>query len=238
MITFRRLANSVGALFLLASDPTGAAIQPESSPSIALGKVKDYLGKRVTVCGRVVTHGCAEKDRVTTLDLEKPYWEQNVAVLITEQARRNFPRRLEDGYVLGDICATGTVERREGRHVIRVEKPDQITIRNPPASVPFSNDAIRPCDEGGQTPVIAQGVPPRYTRAAMQALQQGRVYLEAEVNTSGTIGEIRVLHGLKPDLGLDEQAVLSVKPWRFKPGLEQGRSVPVIVTFEVSFTLK
>ena len=54
-------------------------------PVVPLKKVKDYQGRPVTVCGRVVTHDCGSKDRTTTLDLGNPYWSRPVAVLITNR---------------------------------------------------------------------------------------------------------------------------------------------------------
>ena len=65
-------------------------------PVVPLKKVKDYQGRPVTVCGRVLTHNCGGKDRTTTLDLDNPYWSRPVAVLITKQVRGSFPPRLED----------------------------------------------------------------------------------------------------------------------------------------------
>ena len=217
---------------------TGVAEQRESPGRIPLGKLKDHPGKVATVCGRVVTHDCADEDRSTTLDLDKPYWEKGGAVLITEQARRNFPRRLEDGYALAQICATGTIERREDRYVVRVERPDQITVEKQSPAVPFSTDAVRPCDHGVRLPTLIREVRPNYTREAMRAQQQGRTFLEGVVHPNGSVGEVRVLSGFQPSFGLDEQAVIAVKQWRFKPGTAAGREVPVIVTLELSFTLK
>jgi len=231
------IVSSSVALLVVGSLGLIAAVQPNSPARVAPWKLKNHLGKRVTMCGRVVTHGCSDKDRATILDLEEPYWENGGAILITELVRRSFPPRLEDGYVLGNICGTGTVERREERYVVAVEKPDGIVVTKRPPRVPFSADAVRPCDEGVQLPAVTREVRANYTSAAIRAKQQGRVFLEAVVRPDGAVGEVRVLRGL-PSLGLDEQAVSAVRQWRFKPGTVQGRPTAVIVPVELSFRLK
>jgi hypothetical protein len=140
-----------------------ASVLQSLPPVVPLKKVKDYQGRHVTVCGRVVTHDCASKDRATTLDLDNPYWSRPVAVLITEQARSSFPPRLEDRYVLGTICATGVVEHYEGRYVVRVERQDQITVEKAPPVTPFGLNSVRPCDHDVEMPQLTYEVQPNYT---------------------------------------------------------------------------
>ena len=207
-------------------------------PVVPSKKVKDYQGRPVTVCGRVVTHDCASNDRTTTLHLDNPYWSRPVAVLITKQVRSSFPPRLEDRYVLGTICATGIVERYEGRHVVRVERPDQITVHDAPSATPFGPNAVRPCDPGVEKPQLTYEVQPNYTSSAIGARQEGLAFLEAVVLQDGTVGAARVLHGPRPDFGLDQEALNAVRQWRFKPGTAAKLPAAVVVTIELSFRLK
>lgn len=81
-------------------------------------------------------------------------------------------------------------------------------------------------------------VKPEYTQAAMRALLQGKVFLEAIVSADGSVAGSRVLHGFDVDHGLHAEAISAVNKWRFKPGTASGRPVPVIVTIEMLFTLK
>jgi protein TonB len=67
---------------------------------------------------------------------------------------------------------------------------------------------------------------------------QGSVFLEAVVLTDGTVGEVRVVRSLDKEHGLDEEAVKTVKEWRFTPGKKEGDAVPVVVPVGMSFTLK
>jgi len=72
----------------------------------------------------------------------------------------------------------------------------------------------------------------------MRAKVQGTVLLECIVGTDGAVGEARVVRSLDSVFGLDHEAVKAAKQWRFAPGMRQGQPVPVIVTIELTFTLR
>jgi TonB family protein len=90
--------------------------------------------------------------------------------------------------------------------------------------------------DGVLAPVLVKEVKPQYTADAMRARVQGVVTLECVVQADGTIGDVKVLKSL--EAGLDQEAIKAVKQWRFKPGLKDGKAVPVRVTLEVTFTLR
>jgi periplasmic protein TonB len=46
---------------------------------------------------------------------------------------------------------------------------------------------------------------------------------------------LRVIRPL--GLGLDQKAIEAVQKWKFKPGMKDGRAVPVQATIEVNFRL-
>ena len=79
---------------------------------------------------------------------------------------------------------------------------------------------------------------PEYTNAAMQAKLQGTVVLEAVVLTDGTVGDVRIMRSLDSTFGLDQNAIKAVRQWRFVPGSQAGKPVPVIVSVELTFTLR
>jgi protein TonB len=79
---------------------------------------------------------------------------------------------------------------------------------------------------------------PDYPADAMRAKIQGRVAMEAVIQPDGTVGEVRVKRSLDRKFGLDDAAVRSVKDYRFTPGTKDGVAVPVLVSMEVSFTLR
>jgi TonB family protein len=65
----------------------------------------------------------------------------------------------------------------------------------------------------------------------MAAGVQGVAYLKAIVEGDGTVGEVRVVRSLAPDL--DAEAEKAIKQFRFEPGTLLGQPTPIITTFEM-----
>ena len=87
-------------------------------------------------------------------------------------------------------------------------------------------------------PSVVQEVKPQYTAEAMRAKVQGTVLLEAVVLPDGTVGQVDVIRSLDSTFGLDQEAVKAAKKWRFRPGSRFGEPVAVLVTIELTFTLR
>ena len=87
-------------------------------------------------------------------------------------------------------------------------------------------------------PRILREVKPQYTADAMRAKVQGTVLLECVVLADGTVGRIDVVKSLDPTFGLDQEAVKAARQWRFQPGTRFGEPVAVLVTIELTFTLR
>ncbi|MFO7692442.1 MAG: energy transducer TonB [Vicinamibacterales bacterium] len=75
-------------------------------------------------------------------------------------------------------------------------------------------------------------------RHRRDALGQGTVALEAVVLPSGRVGDVRVIRSLDRKHGLDEEAIIAVERWRFRPGRFDGEPVRVIVRIDMTFKLK
>ena len=84
-------------------------------------------------------------------------------------------------------------------------------------------------------PSIIHKVEPEYSEEARKAKWQGAVMLSIVVDEKGVPQEIKVVHSL--GLGLDQKAIEAVQKWRFKPGLKDGKAVPVSANIEVNFRL-
>jgi periplasmic protein TonB len=93
---------------------------------------------------------------------------------------------------------------------------------------------------GVTSPVLIKEVKPNYTGDAMRAKLQGVVEMEAVVLPDGTVdpNRIKITRSLDATFGLDQQAIIAVKQWRFRPGTLKGQPVPVIVNVELTFTLR
>ena len=112
--------------------------------------------------------------------------------------------------------------------------PEQLTPEKPwpPAGV------VRAEAGSGLTlPRLVKETRPNYTADAMRAWVQGVIVIEAVVETDGTVGEVRVVRSLDKKYGQDEEAVKTVKQWRFAPGTKDGVAVPVLVWIEMTFTM-
>jgi TonB family protein len=101
----------------------------------------------------------------------------------------------------------------------------------------FGGGAHRP-GAGITLPSVLREVKPAYTADAMRAKVQGSVWLECIVMPDGSVGDVKVTRSLDPIFGLDQEAVKAAKLWRFRPGMRQGEPVPVIITIELTFTLR
>ena len=91
---------------------------------------------------------------------------------------------------------------------------------------------------GVETPRPVREIKPRYTAEAMRAKVQGAVWLEAVVLPDGSVGDVKVVRSLDRNFGLDDEAVKAAKQWRFIPGTRFGEPVAVLVTIELTFTLR
>ena len=99
-------------------------------------------------------------------------------------------------------------------------------------------DVVFPIGNGVTAPIPVRRPPPAYTAEAMRARLQGVVVLNCVVRPDGRCSDIRVLKSLDMIFGLDEQAVVSAREWRFQPGTRRGEPVSVLVTLEIGFTIR
>ena len=88
---------------------------------------------------------------------------------------------------------------------------------------------------GVTTPTIISRVEPRYSEAALAAMVQGTVVLEAVIGADGVPKVVRVVRSL--GYGLDESAIAALERWRFNPARKDGVAVNVSLNVEINFNL-
>lgn len=88
---------------------------------------------------------------------------------------------------------------------------------------------------GVSAPSILSKVEPEYSEEARKAKWQGTVVLSLVVDDQGRPQGLKVVRSL--GLGLDQKAIEAVEKWRFRPGMKDGKPVPVMATIEVNFRL-
>ena len=126
---------------------------------------------------------------------------------------------------------------------------------NPPLQPPrlqqtsFAPDPVKPEQNwppvgvfraGGAVtqPKLIKETQPSYLAGAMRMNVQGTVVMEAIVLTDGTVGAVHVVRSLDKEHGLDEEAVKTVREWRFTPGKKDDAAVPVVVEVRMAFKLR
>jgi len=88
---------------------------------------------------------------------------------------------------------------------------------------------------GVSAPVPVYKPEPEYSEEARKAKWQGAVLLSMVVDENGVPQDIKVVRSI--GLGLDQKAIEAVQKWRFKPGVKDGKAVPVFANIEVNFRL-
>jgi len=88
---------------------------------------------------------------------------------------------------------------------------------------------------GVKAPKTLSNPEPEYSEAARKVGYQGTVVLWLIVQTDGQPDNIRVVKPL--GLGLDDNAVESVRQWRFDPATRDGEPVAVQINVEITFRL-
>ena len=188
-------------------------------------------GGQSETCGRVVKVfiGCKGELQVRATNL-------SLTVKIPERSRPHF-QSLRDTYLSADVCVAALPPKPGHSFSVEVDDPRKVRIVNEPPNQVLSADVYDSKSPELIPPKLRSQVEPRYTRDAMQRKLQGDVELEAVVLANGKIGPVRVTRPLDPCGGLDDEAILAARQWRFSPGMKDGQPVPMRVTIVLSFRL-
>jgi len=108
---------------------------------------------------------------------------------------------------------------------------DDVVVAPPPPQVKT------PVPVGGdiKPPARTYYVDPVYPSVAVSVKQEGMVILEATIDESGTVKNLKVLRSVPL---LDKAAIEAVSKWRYMPTKLNGVPVPVLLTVTVTFALR
>jgi TonB family protein len=84
--------------------------------------------------------------------------------------------------------------------------------------------------------VVEYTTPPLYSDEARRRLVEGIVTIEARISMDGQITTPRVVRGL--GFGLDQNALVALRQWQFRPGTQGGRPVDMTVEIDIEFNLR
>jgi periplasmic protein TonB len=99
----------------------------------------------------------------------------------------------------------------------------------------YGGGPFRP-GSGVEPPRLLREVKADYTDEARRGNIEGEVELEIVVRRDGTVGDVKVIRGLRG--GLNDRAMQAVRQWRFSPGRMKGVPVDVVVEVGVEFRLR
>ena len=106
------------------------------------------------------------------------------------------------------------------------------------AGIARAQEIVHGPQAGVALPQVIREVKPDYTPEAKKARIQGLIEMSVVVKDDGTVGEVKVTKSLDQKYGLDDQAVIARKKWKFRPGTRDGKPVAVRVSVEMTFRLK
>jgi TonB family protein len=86
-------------------------------------------------------------------------------------------------------------------------------------------------------PVPLRQVYPTYPELARVARVDGSVTVISTISTDGTVGDLKVLYTIRPNLGFEEAAIDAVKQWRFRPATLNGEPVEIDYRIVMDFSL-
>ena len=84
-------------------------------------------------------------------------------------------------------------------------------------------------------PRLSEVASPDYTAEAKKKKIEGSVTLLIVIDTKGDVIDAKVVKGLGH--GLDENAIIAVKEWKYKPAEKDGEPVTVKMEVSVGFNL-
>jgi TonB family protein len=118
-----------------------------------------------------------------------------------------------------------------------LQQCEEHAITKSPAPLPPRDTAVIPYKVMKEivAPKVLYAPDPEYSLLARNDRIEGVSILKAVVTVNGMPTDLAVVRPI--GFGLDDQAVATVKTWRFRPATLNGQAVPVRINVEVSFRL-
>lgn len=208
-------------------------------PNNAYRVVASQSGAGVGAAGRVVAHGRTGKeslydgDAVNQIMAAKAEWHSYEITCVGGTLKVVIDGRLvsqvvevsnPQGYLAFRVDAGALEIKNVVLRGLRLQQPE------PPEGVVKAQAGVRP--------QVLYEEKPQYTREAILRLIQGNVWISAVIPADGVPTNLMVYKSLDPEFGLDGMALAAVAKWRFRPAMQDGQPIPVIVTIELQFNLR
>ena len=86
-----------------------------------------FIGKKVTACGRV--SGVKATEKVIFINVGASYPNTPLTLVIFKKDEKNFPFEIEDYYLDKNLCIKGEVKEYKGKTEIVVSSPEKIIVQ-------------------------------------------------------------------------------------------------------------
>jgi TonB family protein len=173
--------------------------------------------------------------------------EQRIAALLNGLVNR---ARLSRGAAAAILAGTCLVAAPLAALDARARSTIEIQTSNLPAIADidvreFAGDDSAPVRDirvldamlGDVPPSVAEyTTPPLYSDEARRRGIEGVVLVRAHIDTDGRVRDARVTRGL--GAGLEQNALVALRQWRFHPGARNGAPVPMDVDIQIAFTMR
>lgn len=108
-----------------------------------------------------------------------------------------------------------------------------------PEAVLFTDIEIKPMFNGGDANEFAKWAYSqiKYPEPAINDQTQGRVVVRFTIGTDGEVRDVELIRGVREDLDAEALRVVSSSP-KWKPGMINGKNVPVSFVFPIVFKLQ
>lgn len=194
-------------------------------------------GAAVEVCGRVISFVSAVPAHCDAA-LEVRAADGGTTQVVIPAAVRRLSATAARNLEGAEACFSGVVELGDGVTRLRIPSLDAVRVTKTGVPPGFGEGAVDSCGTAKAAPPrVVRDVKPHYTSEAMRAGVQGAVVMDVVVAPTGTVSDVRVTRSLDPG-GLDDEAIKAMRAWTFAPGTVEGQPVAVMVTVEMTFSLR
>jgi TonB family protein len=84
--------------------------------------------------------------------------------------------------------------------------------------------------------ILEYTTPPLYSEEARRGAIEGLIVARARIDADGRVSQARIVKGL--GFGLDQNALVALRQWRFRPGTRGDVAAPMEVELDIEFTLR
>jgi len=173
--------------------------------------------------------------------------EHRIAALLNGLVNRARVSRTAAAAILGSACIVAAPLAALGaraRATIEIQTSNLSPIDARDVRVAAEDDSepvreIRLLEPlvGDIAPSVAEyTTPPLYSDEARTRGIEGLVLVRAHIDANGRVDDARVMRGLGS--GLDQNAIVALRQWRFHAGRRHQTPVPMDVDIEIGFTLR